>query len=178
MSNTRYGHSGVGGGDQDQEERKDEGWQRRQGGDQSREPGTRGEPDRRQPGDDTDDRKPALGTNTQGELAGIGDASRHSAERLDAQARDGDRGGERERSEDDPDAGTDQPPRMGGPLGADPRHPHLPEGAQTTETRGSGAGGFDEGVNAKVIGAVHQGVREEDPRDAATGEAGETREGR
>jgi hypothetical protein len=58
-------------------------------------------------------------------------------------------------------AGTDQPPRMGGPLGPDPDHPHLPEGAQSGVTRGSGAGGFDRGVDASTIGAVHQGVREE-----------------
>ena len=52
---------------------------------------------------------------------------------------------------------------MDGPLGSDPEHPHLPEGAQDTDTRGTGAGGFDRGVNAKVVGAVHQGAREEDP---------------
>jgi hypothetical protein len=58
-------------------------------------------------------------------------------------------------------AGTDQPPRMGGPLGPDPENPHLPEGAQDNETQGTGAGGFDVGVNAQNVGAVHQGVREE-----------------
>jgi hypothetical protein len=58
---------------------------------------------------------------------------------------------------------------MGGPLGANPDNPHLPEGAQDAETRGTGAGGFDRGVNAKVIGAVHQGAREEDPRSTDQG---------
>jgi hypothetical protein len=174
MSNTRYGHAGVGGGDQDQAERKDEGWERRQGGDQSREPGGRHEPAAEQPGDAADVRKPALGTNTQGELAGIGEASRDSAERLEAEAsddREGQAAGRR-----DPGAGTDQPPRMGGPLGPDEDEPHLPEGAQTTETRGTGAGGFDRGVNAKVVGAVHQGAREEDP-DAATAGRGQAGQG-
>jgi hypothetical protein len=174
MSDTRYGHAGVGGGDQDQGERKDEGWQRRQGGDQSREPGSRGEPSASEAGDRADGRKRALGTNTQGELAGIGEASRDSAERLEDRS-----SAEREREAArtaDPAAGTDQPPRMGGPLGPDGDDPHLPEGAQTTETRGTGAGGFDRGVNAKVLGAVHQGAKEEDP-DAATAGQGEAGEG-
>jgi hypothetical protein len=174
MNDTRYGHSGVGGGDQDQGERKDEGWERRQGGDQSREPGSPGEPRARQPRDGARGRKPALGTNTQGELAGIGEASRQSAERLEAGTKDE---GEGEATRGgDPGAGTDQPPRMGGPLGPDEDDPHLPEGAQTTETRGTGAGGFDRGVNAKVVGAVHQGAREEDP-DAATAGRGEAGQG-
>jgi hypothetical protein len=162
MTNTRYGHSNVGGGDQDQPERKDEGWERRQAGAQSREPGRadgerRGEP----PGADG---TPPRGTNTQGELAGIGDAARRSEAELGDESptdasiapRDMDLRG----------AGTDQPPRMGGPLGGDPEHPHLPEGAQDSETRGSGAGGFDRGVDAKKVGAVHQGVREEAPPSA------------
>lgn len=174
MSNTRYGHTGVGGGNQDQGERKDEGWEKRQGGDESGQPGSRGEPTAEQPGDqDQQHGQPPPGTNTQGGLAGIGEASRRSADRLTA-ADSGD-GGRVEHDEDapeDPGAGTDQPPRMGGPLGADREHPHLPEGAQTTETRGSGAGGFDVGVNAKVVGAVHQGAREEDPSEGSGGEAG------
>jgi hypothetical protein len=51
---------------------------------------------------------------------------------------------------------------MGGPLGPDPERPHLPEGAQDNETQGTGAGGFDVGVNAQNVGAVHQGVKPED----------------
>jgi hypothetical protein len=158
MTKTRYGHSNVGGGNQDQPERKDAGWERRQGGDQSREPG-RGEVEARV---DRDDRsQPPPGTNTQGELAGIGEAAAASAARLDEQAPVSEATtGVRER--DVAGAGTDQPRRMGGPLGGDPEHPHLPEGAQDNDNRGSGAGGFDRGVDAKNVGAVHQGVREED----------------
>jgi len=173
MSNTRYGHSGVGGGDQDQAERKDEGWERRQGGDQSRDPGSRGEP-----APDTDGREdgswrsqPPPGTNTQGELAGIGEASERSAARLEGQLDDaaGAETGPGSRERDARGAGTDQPPRMGGPLGPDPDRPHLPEGAQDAESRGTGAGGFDLGVNAKVVGAVHQGARVEDAPDEGPG---------
>jgi hypothetical protein len=167
MSNTRYGHSGVGGGDQDQAERKDEGWERRQGGDQSREPGSRGEPAAEEPGrhDERGRGQPPPGTNTQGELAGIGEASERSAERIEHEddASDSSPNGPRDR--DVRGAGTDQPPRMGGPLGPDPDDPHLPEGAQDAESRGSGAGGFDVGVNAKVVGAVHQGARVEETPD-------------
>jgi hypothetical protein len=54
---------------------------------------------------------------------------------------------------------------MGGPLGPDPTDPHLPEGAQNPDTQGSGAGGFDRGVNATNVGAVHQGVRPEEHDD-------------
>jgi len=183
MSNTRYGHSGVGGGNQDQGERKDEGWERRQGGDESGQPGRRGEPTADQPGDEQRQRsQPSPDTNTQVGMAGIGEASQRSAERLaaeptaDGASGDGSSGADSRgdsdgRTSDDPGAGTDQPPRMGGPLGPDREHPHLPEGAQTSETRGSGAGGFDVGVNAKVVGAVHQGAREEDPGEASGGEA-------
>jgi hypothetical protein len=162
MTNTRYGHTNVGGGDQDQAERKDDGWERRQGGPESRDPGRRGDREERA-ADDGSKGEPPPGTNTQGELAGIGEAADESEARLrsssapppDAQT------GVRER--DLRGAGTDQPPRMGGPIGPDPDNPHLPEGAQDADTRGSGAGGFDRGVNAKVVGAVHQGAREEDP---------------
>ena len=163
MTNTRYGHSNVGGGDQDQPERKDAGWERRQGGPESREPGSRGNREERA-ADDERRGDPPPGTNTQGELAGIGEASEQSAASLNASAppESDDQTGVRER--DVRGAGTDQPPRMGGPLGSDPKHPHLPEGAQDSDTRGTGAGGFDRGVNAKVVGAVHQGAREEDPR--------------
>jgi hypothetical protein len=173
MSKTRYGHSSVGGGNQDQAERKDRDWTSRQGGDQSAKPGRRG--DDPSPGQPDDDQRtpPPQGTNTQGELAGIGAASARSDARADLAAENGERGeddgrgatgqgrdtGVRER--DLRGAGTDQPPRMGGPLGPDPENPHLPEGAQDNETQGTGAGGFDVGVNAQNVGAVHQGVREE-----------------
>jgi hypothetical protein len=173
MSKTRYGHSNVGGGNQDQAERKDSDWTSRQGGDESANPGRRGDdatPE--QPGDDRRT-TPAQGTNTQGELAGIGEASARSSARDDLvnEPGGGVRSGERDergvgngpgmRQRDVRGAGTDQPPRMGGPLGPDPENPHLPEGAQDNETQGTGAGGFDVGVNAQNVGAVHQGVREE-----------------
>ena len=150
MSNTRYGHSNVGGGDQDQAERKDEGWTSRQGGAQSNRPGRADEPKPRDvPGDDRESLPPP-GTNTQGEMVGIADASREVREERDA---------------DRPPAvasGTDQPPRMGGPLGPDRNNPHLPEGAQNNDAKGTGAGGFDVGVDATNVGAVHQGARPED----------------
>ena len=53
---------------------------------------------------------------------------------------------------------------MGGPLGPDPKDPHLPEGAQDNDAKGTGAGGFDIGVDATNVGAVHQGARPEDPQ--------------
>ena len=158
MSNTRYGHSNVSGGNQDQGERKDDGWESRQGGSQSSRPGRKGEPE---PGDVPGQESgsgPPRGTNTQGDMAGIDAASRATL-----QERSGGEAGSVDHKGEGPSAGTDQPPRMGGPLGPDPKHdPHLPEGAQDTESRGSGAGGFDRGVNAKVTGAVHQGARPED----------------
>ena len=164
MSTTRYGHAPVGGG-HDQGERKDEGWQSRQGGQQSAPEGRRGEPEVVQPGEPADVISlPPPGTNTQGELAGIGRAAEESAERLERQREpeeDDDQAG-RGRDREARGAGTDQPPRMGGPLGPDPRHPHLPEGAQDGQSRGTGAGGFDRGVDASTIGAVHQGVKPED----------------
>jgi hypothetical protein len=162
MTNTRYGHSNVGGGDQDQPERKDEGWERRQGGPQSRDPGRRGESDAN-PDRETHTTQPPPGTNTQGELAGIGEAAARSEERRRGRSEPPDESLTGARERDMRGAGTDQPPRMGGPLGPDPEHPHLPEGAQDSDTRGSGARGFDRGVDAKNVGAVHQGVREEDP---------------
>src|SRR5687767_5462743 len=164
MSKTRYGHSSVGGGNQDQAERKDRDWTSRQGGDESADPGRRGEGS--SPPEEPKDRRPSppQGTNTQGELAGIGDASRAAARRADRDAEDIDVSERGVRERDLRGAGTDQPPRMGGPLGPDPEHPHLPEGAQDNETQGTGAGGFDVGVNAQNVGAVHQGAREE--RDA------------
>src|SRR5829696_6588109 len=150
MNKTRYDHTSTSGGDQDQGERKDEGWQSRRGGPQSREPGRRHEPRARErPGQERDSLPPP-GTNAQGGLAGIGEASAESLDRLQA-------AGEHPGGP----SGTDQPPRMGGPLGPDPKNPHLPEGVQDSDTRGSGAGGFDRGVDAKRIGQVHQGVREE-----------------
>jgi hypothetical protein len=160
MTNTRYGHTNVGGGDQDQKERKDDGWERRQGGPESRDPGRRGNPE--EPAAERGSRgQPPPGTNTQGELAGIGDAAERSNARLHASSAPPEAPtGVRER--DLRGAGTDQPARMGGPLGADPKDPHLPEGAQDADSRGTGAGGFDRGVNAKVVGAVHQGAREEE----------------
>jgi hypothetical protein len=163
---TRYGHSGVG-GSQDQGERKDEGWESRQGGDQSTGEGRTGEPEVAEPGEPNDViQLPPPGTNTQGELAGIGRAAEESARRLEEQRERDDavdddaEASSRER--DRSGAGTDQPVRMGGPLGPDPEHPHLPEGAQDGQSRGSGAGGFDRGVDASTIGAVHQGAKPED----------------
>ena len=47
MSDTRYGHSNVGGGNQDQGERKDDGWTSRQGGAESNRPGRKGDTDAR-----------------------------------------------------------------------------------------------------------------------------------
>jgi hypothetical protein len=158
MTNTRYGHTNVGGGSQDQGERKDDGWERRQGGPDSRSPGSKEAPEQRSR--DTEAREdPPPGTNTQGELAGIGDAANES----EADLRDSPpEASISPRARDLRGAGTDQPPRMGGPLGPDPKHPHLPEGAQSADSRGTGAGGFDRGVDASVVGAVHQGAREED----------------
>lgn len=167
MNDTRYGHSNVGGGTQDQGERKDEGWESRQGGDESRQPGRRGDGGREAGRADDRDSSPPPGTNTQGELAGIGDASRETREELERMwqrgfpSDDGDRTGTEDAT---PASGTDQPRRMGGPLGPDPTNPHLPEGAQNPDTQGTGAGGFDRGVNATQVGAVHQGVKVEDPQ--------------
>ena len=156
MSTTRYGHSSASGGNQDQGERKDEGWESRQGGDQSRDSGPdRGRSEGAAAGGGHEggpSSTPPAGTNTQGELAGIRDASRQTL----TEER-GDRDEERA-------TGTDQPPREGGPLGLG-RVPRLGQPAQDAQTRGTGAGGFDRGVNAKVIGAVHQGAREEDVPD-------------
>lgn len=182
MSKTRYGHSSVGGGNQDKAERKDEGWTSRQGGDESSRPGRRGDPtpSQRAPGEERPT-PPPQGTNTQGELAGIGEASEEVAQRLGMddvvpQARESgptpdapptsaqDAGGTSVRDRDLRGAGTDQPPRMGGPLGPDPERPHLPEGAQDNETQGTGKGGFDRGVNAQNVGAVHQGARPDEAR--------------
>lgn len=153
MSNTRYGHSNVGGGNQDQGERKDDGWTSRQGGAESNRPGRNDEPEPRdRPGDDRDSRPPA-GTNTQGDMAGIAEASDATLRERDAD------------SQPETPSGTDQPPRMGGPLGPDPKNPHLPEGAQDNDAKGSGAGGFDRGVDATNVGAVHQGARPEETTD-------------
>ncbi len=163
MSKTRYGHSSVGGGDQDQAERKDQGWTSRQGGDQSADPGRRGE-ERPRDADPGVDRRPPppQGTNTQGELAGIREASTAAAASLEREVEAPPTAEQGVRERDMRGAGTDQPPRMGGPLGPDPERPHLPEGAQDNETQGTGAGGFDVGVNAQNVGAVHQGVKPED----------------
>ncbi|HET9851606.1 MAG TPA: hypothetical protein VFP56_03755 [Candidatus Limnocylindrales bacterium] len=169
---TRYGHSNVSGGNQDQGERKDEGWESRQGGGQSREPGRSGEP---QPGETPGEHRESLpppGTNTQGELAGIREASAETLRELPPRWREGEpaeevRDGEASGHTDEAGqpAGTDQPPRMGGPLGPDRNDPHLPEGAQSNDDKGTGAGGFDRGVDATNIGAVHQGARPEEPAD-------------
>ena len=167
MTNTRYGHTNVGGGDQDQPERKDDGWERRQGGPESRDPGRRGNREERA-ADDERRGEPPPGTNTQGELASLVDAAGRSEASLGTRSPPPEaQTAVRER--DVRGTGTDQPPRMGGPLGPDPDNPHLPEGAHHAERRGTGAGGFDRGVNAKVVGAVHQGAREEDPRSADHG---------
>lgn len=179
QQDTRYGNSSAGGGRQDQGERKDEGWTSRQGGDQSApKPSDGGRSQAEDSGGrDAEPRKarhdtraPApSGTNTQGGLDGIGAASDQVAAEVEgAKSRPGDGAsagadaGVGFREKDARGAGTDQPPRMGGPAGStDGREPHLDEGAQDTESRGSGAGGFDVGVNAKVVGAEHQGVKEE-----------------
>jgi hypothetical protein len=163
-NDTRYGHgkTSAGGGNQDQPERKDEGWESRQGGGQAQERGRGDDADARAPRDDADRTQPPPGTNTQGELAGIGAASDRVAAELQGRSQ---AGGD-DVPHDDPGAGTDQPPRMGGPLGDDRRNPHLPEGDQDNETQGTGARGYDQGVNAQVVGAVHQGVKVESP-DAA-----------
>lgn len=105
---------------------------------------------------------PAPATNTQGELAGIGDAAEKSAERLEEQREPIDDSEDVAHGADAAGAGTNQPPRMGGPFGPDPKNPHLPEGAQDGQSRGTGAGGFDRGVDATTVGAVHQGAKPED----------------
>ena len=171
MSNTRYGHANVSGGNQDQGERKDEGWESRQGGRQSRphgsDPAPGGDDGRR--GDQASE--PPLGTNTQG-IAGIAAGSDETREQLAEMWQRGFGSGDDGRDErgagetGSAHPGTDQPRRMGGPLGPDPDEPHLPEGAQDNDSKGTGAGGFDRGVDATNIGAVHQGVRPEDPEQA------------
>jgi hypothetical protein len=84
MSDTRYEHTGTGGGRQDQGERKDRDWESRQGGRQSHPDGSRGEPSQSSgPGQDEERSLPPPGTNTQGELAGIGEASREVAAEID-----------------------------------------------------------------------------------------------
>jgi hypothetical protein len=80
----RYGHTKVGGGSQDQGERKDAGWTSRQGGDESNDPGRRGQPEGEPREPDT---QPPPGTNTQGNLAGIDEAAEASARRLDEDER-------------------------------------------------------------------------------------------
>jgi hypothetical protein len=160
MSSTRYGHTNVGGGDQDQGERKDEGWQRRQGGRRSRAGG--GGARDAEPGAKGGRSQPPPGTNTQGDLAGIGEAADRSTASLggaNPPAGDDQPSG---RDRDHRGDGTDQPARMAGPLGPDRADPHLPEGEQDADDRGSGARGFDRGVDASRVGAIHQGVREED----------------
>jgi hypothetical protein len=173
MSNTRYGHTNRSGGNQDQGERKDAGWESRQGGRQSTDQGRRGEPSApEQPGEERETLPPP-GTNTQGGLAGIGEAADDTRAELDRMWRRGfpsddesDRRSADDRSPEGDAAGTDQPPRMGGPLGPDRTDPHLPEGLQNADDRGSGAAGFDRGVDASRVGTLHQGVKEEDSRDA------------
>jgi hypothetical protein len=169
---TRYGHSNVSGGNQDQGERKDEGWESRQGGGQSREPGRSGAGEPRAGETAGHDRQslPPPGTNTQGELAGIREASEDTLQELPPRWREGgpaeddrDVGTSGHEEQSGQPAGTDQPPRMGGPLGSDRDDPHLPEGAQSNEEKGTGAGGFDQGVDATNVGAVHQGARPEEP---------------
>ena len=71
---TRYGHTGVGGGRQDQGERKDAGWRSRQGGKQSQPEGRKGDADVARQASST----PPAGTNTQGQLPGIGEPNRRS----------------------------------------------------------------------------------------------------
>src|SRR5215212_5777458 len=68
----RYEHTGVGGSGQRQGERKDEGWTSRQGGEQSRERGRHAAS--REPAKESRGRPPR-GTNTQGDLSGIGEAA-------------------------------------------------------------------------------------------------------
>jgi hypothetical protein len=90
MSGSRYDHTNTSGGSQDQGERKDDGWQSRQGGKQSREPGPKHDAE---PHDAAGQRNqatlPPPGTNTQGELAGIREASRETLEELDPSWRQG-----------------------------------------------------------------------------------------
>jgi hypothetical protein len=73
----RYGHSGSGGGHQDQPERKDDDWTSRQGGHQSRPHGRDPEPIHPDTARAPTSRPSAsaIGTNTQGELRGIGEGA-------------------------------------------------------------------------------------------------------
>lgn len=154
---TRYGHSNQGGGNQNQAERKDEGWESRQGGRESREPGRRSGRDQDSHGPDRGGR--LGGTNTQGGLGGIREAAAEVAAEEDGVARETDE--EREARELEEERLRD--PRVSAGTPEHPRHAPMPAGAQTPDNRGSGAGGFDRGVDATQVGAPYQGVKREDP---------------
>jgi hypothetical protein len=76
-THTRYRHTNRSGGSQDQGERKDEGWESRQGGSQSHDPGRRSDRDQQAGGPDRGGRPG--GTNTQGDLKGIAEAAERVA---------------------------------------------------------------------------------------------------
>ena len=158
---TRYGHTSTGGGSQDQGERKDEGWQSRQGGRQSQEQGRQSGRD--DVGQGTDRGGKPGGTNTQGDLAGIGGASRAEADAIR-------RSGEHESPEATDarrlEAERRADPRVSEGTPEHPRHARMAEGAQNADTRGTGAGGFDRGVDASQVGAPYQGAKPEDPSRA------------
>jgi hypothetical protein len=157
---TRYGHTNRSGGDQDQGERKDDGWKSRQGGRQSHEPGRRRGRDQQAAGRDRGG-KPG-GSNTQGDLKGISEAAQRVAAEEDGLVSE--TGEEREvRTLEDERLGD---PRVSEGTPEHPRHARMPEGEQNPGNRGSGARGFDVGVDAGQVGAPYQGARPEDPSKA------------
>jgi hypothetical protein len=164
---TRYGHTNRSGGDQDQGERKDDGWESRQGGPQSREPGRREGRDQQASGSDRGGRPG--GTNTQGDLKGIGEAADRVAAEEDGLIAQS----EEEREAQALEAERRADPRVSEGTPDHPRHARMPEGEQNPDNRGSGARGFDVGVDASQIGAPYQGARPED-RAKATRPAGES----
>jgi hypothetical protein len=86
----RFRHTSASGGSQDQGERKDSTFESRQGGRQSQ-PHGQGDQDRA--GGDAGRPSPPQGTNTQGDLAGIGEAADASLERYRRQHPDDSGGG-------------------------------------------------------------------------------------
>lgn len=154
---TRYSHTSQSGGDQDQGERKDEGWESRQGGRESHDPGRRSGRDQDGHGPDRGGR--LGGTNTQGGLGGIREAAAAVAAEEDGVDREPDE--EREARELEAERRRD--PRVSEGTPEHPRHARMPAGAQTADNRGSGAGGFDRGVDASQVGAPYQGAKREDP---------------
>jgi hypothetical protein len=164
---TRYRHTNRSGGNQDQGERKDDGWESRQGGRQSRDPGVRGP--QHGPDDAGPDRggKPG-GTNTQGDLKGIAEASARVAGEEDGLVSESPEDREARRLE----AERRADPRVSEGSREHPRHARMPEGEQNADTRGSGGGGFDVGVDASQVGAPHQGARREDASKATSPDRG------